>query len=227
VVCVGVLSLHDKIFEPAFKQSIQNWLEKFKINLDADGLIPHSAHSSTGKPLEEARGSSQSLILLFLKDIDPEFSKSQFDKYKSLFVEGKFGLKGILEYKKGKGGTGDIDSGPLIFGMGPAATLAGIQTLYVYGDRETSLYIRRGVEAFGLPMAKGNRKRYLFGMLPIADAFIAWSDSSNDRPNLSSSNFLTFHLYSAGIVILLCALLWMFWRSSKPSSEQSLHIPWE
>ena len=225
ILCIASLSLHDKLFGPRYTGVRKAWLEKVKNNLDVHGLIPHSASPLNGKPVESARGSSQGLMLIFLREIDASFASEQFAIYRSNFLDRTLGLSGIREYPKGEFGIGDVDSGPMLFQIGSAATLVGMQTLYLYGDVENSVQMRDAIEAVAFPYERDDRKFYLFGLMPIADAFITWSHSvERSRDNVSSS-FTTFHVISAAVCIALGVFLWIILRPKKPTSDV-LHVPW-
>ena len=203
LVSVASLSLHDRVFEPKYKQTIHDWLEKIKNQFDVNGMIPHSVRPSDGRPIEKARGSSQALMLIFLRDIDQQLASDQFKLFKEKFIDTKFGLTGIREYSKGEFGMGDVDSGPVVFGFGGAATIVGVQTLFLYGEYELSVKIRNTIEALGFPLVNGNVKKYFFGMLPIADAFIAWSHSRVSPDVTIDPSFTAFRIYSILIFTLL------------------------
>jgi len=209
VLCMATLALHDKLFGPHYSEAIKNWLSKVKTKLDIRGLIPHSSNPEDGVPIENARGSSQSLMLVFLHSLDKEFAQEQFAIYKTNFVDSKFGLTGIREYAKDDLGAGDVDSGPIILQFGSAATIVGMQTLSLYGEVEMSLRIRNAIEAFGFPFKKGDQKTYLFGLLPMADAFITWANSVEAKQGSSPPSFTTFHTYSVFIFIILLAFLYI------------------
>ena len=57
---------------------------------------------------------------------------------------------------------GDVDSGPILFGFGGAATIVGMQTLFLYGEYELSVKIRNTIEALSFPFVNGNEKKYFF-----------------------------------------------------------------
>lgn len=208
MLCVASLSLHDQLFEPQYKDVIEKWLSEVNKRLDSNGVIPHSVHPASGKPKENARGSSMALMLIFLHDIDLQFAQGQFRLFKENFLDTIMGLTGIREYPKGYAGSGDVDSGPVIFGFGGAATIVGMQTLSLYGDHSSGLRIRNAVEALAFPAQKEDHKQYLFGALPMVDAFIAWSHSRMKTPTQTPS-FVHFHLYSMVLFALLSILFWM------------------
>lgn len=215
VVCVASLSLHDRLFRPKYSTAIREWLQKVKQNLDPIGLIPHDVEAGSGKSIGSSRGSSQSLILNFLAEIDKSFAEDQFDLYKQYFLAYRFGLPGVREYPKGSAGAGDIDSGPVIAGIGAAATIVGFKTMNAYGEIAVGTAMRNGIEAFGLPVTTNAQKKYLFGALPMADAFIAWGHSSESvetNRKKETVSFFMFHIYSVGIAFLLILLIWWLLR---------------
>lgn len=214
IVCVATLVMHDKIFTPLYDSTVHGWVEKVKTLLDTHGLIPHSINPSDNKTIEGARGSSQSLMLIFLNEIDKGFAEKQFQIYYENFVDQKMGLMGIREYPKGYPGDGDIDSGPVILQMGASATLAGMQTLNLYHKIEEGTAIRKGIEAIGFPTNQAHSKSYLFGLMPMADTFIAWSDSSVETEN-TEHPFLMFHLYSVTLITSTILLCWAILRLTR------------
>ncbi|SKC72893.1 hypothetical protein [Ohtaekwangia koreensis] len=227
LMCIASLGLHDQLYTPRYTATIETWLKKVKTNLDVNGLIPHAADAVTGKPNEDARGSSQSLMLVFLYEIDPDFARQQFELYKRCFLGSCLGLPGIREYCNGTAGSGDIDSGPVIFGMGAAATLVGMRTMATYHDHSNANALECGIEAFGIPIKNDHEKKYIFGTLPIADAFIAWAHAglprkTNVENDVSWRNY--FHIYSILIVtvaMLLLIIVWSYKKSFKKSNERS------
>lgn len=202
---VASLKIHDKINDPMFTDVIGNWIDKVKQNLEPElGLIPHETDAYSGKSIGSARGSSQSLILNFLYDIDQDFANQQFDVYKSHFLDYRFGLPGIREYPMGVNGNGDIDSGPIILDIGGAASIVGQRTMYKFDNLNIYQGLRNSIEAFGVGFTYNKRKKYVFGQLPIADAFICWSNSIELKNKGSISNWRTkFQLISIILLIIL------------------------
>lgn len=214
MVCAASLRLHDKLFAPQYSRTLSTWIDKVKKTLGPEGLIPHSVDPVTGQPREHARGSSQSLTLIFLHDIDPDFGKQQFDVYKNYFADERLGLPGIREYPNGVAGAGDIDSGPVVLQIGAAASIVGMRTLYTYHEPSTAYGIQCSIEAFGFSVCHGDEKKYIFGILPMADAFITWAETAMPF-DIDSKNTLDrsrFHIYSLVLFIIVIVLLIVLWR---------------
>jgi hypothetical protein len=220
VVGVASLSLHDKLFKPHYRKAMDVWITRVRGQLDAHGLIPHEVDPLTGVIKEEARGSSQSLMLAFLPEIHSTFACEQFERYRALFIAHRFGLPCIREYPAGTVGFGDIDSGPVILQAGAAASLAGLRTLALYQEQQEYVGLRNSIEAFGVPVTHDGKKQYLFGQLPVADAFIAWGHAAAE-PSAKASGVwkLKFHLYS-GLLVLLVAGTWMYFRKRRVKTPE-------
>ena len=158
------------------------WLNKANSNLDERSLIPHSAHIENGKSLESSMGSSQSLILCFMHTIDSASGVKMFDDYKKHFLIHRFGLPAVSERGKGEKGGTPIDSGPVIWRVGAAASIVGVKAFALYGENETTRKIRNSVNAFAFARARENERQYMFGKWIMADAFMAWINSTENSP---------------------------------------------
>ena len=183
IVCLASLALHDRLFEPKYTAVIANWLNRIKAHLDEKtGLIPHSFSLFDNKGIE-VRGSSQSMMLSFLPEIDPIFAQNQYKLYKKWFVEIKLGLPAVREYPMGMTGDGDVDSGPVIWDVGGAASIVGIRAATQNSDFELAKSLRNSIEAFAFSTNFQDEKTYFMGKLPVIDAFMAWSNSLNQPAN--------------------------------------------
>jgi len=216
-VAMTSLSNYDKIYTPRFRSDIQSWLQLVKKKLDpATRMIPHKVDSETAKTIEGARGCSIGLSLRMLAEIDTAFGFEQFNLAKTNFITTKFGLPAVREYPQGKFGIGDVDSGPVILGVGFSATIVMIGTMSMYNDKVLADQQYKTIHAFGFATQNNQEKKYLFGALPMADAFIAWGRSTDlncksTHPTVSSNNWLlTFQLIS----VLVVLIIWMpiYWR---------------
>ncbi|BDD11909.1 hypothetical protein FUAX_43410 (plasmid) [Fulvitalea axinellae] len=211
-VCVSSLAIHDRIFPDKYDLVLKNWISHVKARLDSSGLIPHSVYWRTGEVLEEARGSSQSLILSFLPEIDHSFSREQYAVFKSMFLEKRLGLSAIREYPRGAEGTGDIDSGPVIWDIGTASTIVASRAAFANGDFQLVKELNNGIEEFGFPDIKDGKKYFLGGYLDIGDVFIAWTRSKRSDYDGPPWWRLEFQLWSLLVIALNFLLLYLIWR---------------
>lgn len=210
-VAMASLSNHDNVFAPKYDSTINYWIEDVKTKLDRKSkMIPHKVNSITGESSQGTRGCSMGLALRMLGEIDFEFAQQQYDLFEDSFISTRFGLPCIREYPKGTNGLGDIDSGPVIFGVGFSATIVMIGTLSMYDNSNICDNQYKTIHAFGFDRKSKEFKRYLFGKLPMADAFIAWGRSTG--LNYKSENRsiiklwrLKFHLIS----FFILAIIWI------------------
>lgn len=174
------LRAHGQLVDGRYEPLIAAWLVQTQTLLDPQtGLVPHRTHYQTGALQEGARATSQTLILRFLADIDPAMAQEQYARFRQQFVVTRLGLPGIKEYPIGVERPGDIDSGPLLLGVSLSATAVGLGTARVVKDEALLRPLWQGGEALGMPLTwppLGQRKKfYAAGLLPVGDAFLAWS----------------------------------------------------
>ena len=173
VVGVASLSWCAKWLGSPYADSVQRWLREAQGTLDpVTGLLPHSAET------HDARGSSAALISAFLPEIDREFSRVHYGRFRSAFDTSLFGvLPAVLEYPPGREGQADVDSGPLIQGVSGPATIVAIAAARAHGDLATALALRRAAETIGLPLEWRGKRSYGLALLPVGEAFLAWSSA--------------------------------------------------
>ncbi len=209
-LAMASLKNHDNIFKPKYENDISEWVKSVKSKLDPKTkLIPHKVNSRTGRTLEGARGSSISLIIRLLAEIEVVFAKEQFELYKTYFATTTFGLPSIGEYPKGESGDGDIDSGPVVFGIGFSGTIVSIGTFAKLGNLDLAERQYKTINAFGFGSKSETEKKYVFGLMPIADAFIAWGRATElNNQNLIQSASTTWRIKFHVISIIILVILW-------------------
>lgn len=179
-VAVASLRLHDKLLPPRYAGTVGRWLAGARQRLDpATGLLPHTVDPVSGAPTSVARGTSQSIIQRFLVDVDPAFARSQYLRFRSLFVVRPLRLgPAVREYPVGTDGPADVDSGPLPLGVSLSATAVTLGAAAVQGDARLAGALANYGELVGVPVSTPWSKRYAVGVLPIGDAFLAWSKTA-------------------------------------------------
>lgn len=196
-----------------YSERVDLQVEKIKKTVDTEtGLVGHF-YDYFNEKSTAPRGSSQSLINIFLFDIDEAFAKKQIGIYKDLFVDYRFGLPGVREHSKGISDVGDIDSGPVIWDIGGAASIVGIRTMGLANETEIYKGLRNSVQGFGAAYTSNEQKKFIFGQLPMADAFIAWANAKNCQINQKSGYWQwKFQLISLGILVVLSGVYVYFFR---------------
>ncbi|HHB79737.1 MAG TPA: hypothetical protein ENK85_10940 [Saprospiraceae bacterium] len=177
MVAMASVHLAKELLDTSYQSEVNYWLNKVKNNLDNYGLIPHYTQAD-GHIIESARGSSQALILSFLVEMDRDFALEQYQIFKRIFTESHFGLRALREYPADVGDqAGDIDSGPIIWNIGPVATIVGEHTFGKFGDWNRFQETKNCLNVIGMSYTRKDQRKYLFGRAPMADVFLAWSNS--------------------------------------------------
>jgi hypothetical protein len=215
-VAVASLRLHDTLLPARFGGTVQHWLAGARQRLDPrTGLLPHRADPDTGAPVEGARATSQSIIERFLVDIDPAFAREQYLRFRDLFLARPLGLApAVREYPHGTDGPADIDSGPLPLGISLSATVVTIGAAQAQGDESLAAALANVGEFAGAPLSTPWTKRYAGGLLPVGDAFIAWSKTArpwvSDPPRPPPQRVSAWwRLPLLGILILIALAPWL------------------
>ncbi len=211
--CAGIaaLEIYNKHVQPAYADVVMKWYRDVRSRFDTNGMLPHQCDWRSGMPLQNARGSSTALMLSLLAEGNGPFLIEYYKKFRAHFVGRHVGAYMVFEYPNGVRGRSDVDSGPVLFGVSAPAMIVGIRAARIFGDVELAQALEQAAEAVGFPITLQNRKRYAFGMMPMADAFLAWSKATMPQHSVSAYSVspwwrLPIHCISACIVLIFAAL---------------------
>jgi hypothetical protein len=176
IVALSSLRLHDHLYGSSYGEVVDEWLAYTQANLDPQtGLIPHRIDAVDGRHRQGSRASSLVMSLIFLPELDETFAREQYGRFRELYGRSGLGFVAFREYPPGVNGPADVDSGPLLFGLGPVATGVSMAPARANGDREIFERMLQLSEVVGLPFTWNGEKRYSLGLLPVGDAFLVWS----------------------------------------------------
>ncbi|MGQ0505922.1 MAG: hypothetical protein ACT4TC_11465 [Myxococcaceae bacterium] len=170
------LRIHDEVYGTALSMKpIQRWVQTMRKNRDrSTGLMPSYVNAS-GRARDVPRGCALSWSLSVLPRLDPVFAAEQWLAYKQHFLGGWLGLPAFREYPIGVERSGDIDSGPIVGGLGMSATAFGLAAARANGDLELAEKLERLGEVLGMPVSDQKGKRYLLGKVPFFDVLALWT----------------------------------------------------
>ena len=182
-------------------------------------------HSSTGELIEPARGSGDSWITTLLAEIDPEFAKELYSRYRKHFAIERLDFLMFREWPEGVARGEDIDSGPIIWDAGVTATGVGLAAARANGDAEMASHIHALSELLGWPSTSGDQTRYLFGRLPVGDAFLAFGKST--RASIAPKESFRFRpkchgMLAVPILVLLVVGVFRLEKTAGTSETQRL-----
>jgi hypothetical protein len=178
IVGVAALCLHDKLFPPKYTALTRRWVETAKRDgTAANGLLVHRVPPPEGAFIQP-RGISTAVVTRFAYEIDPVWGLEMYKTFRRDYFARPLGIPGMREYPRGVHGLSDVDSGPLILGLSGSASTTTIAAAQLYGDAELAQTLLNSAESAGFPIGFLGKKRYVFGLVPVADGFIAWSKAA-------------------------------------------------
>lgn len=137
---------HDGVVEAATARIRRRWIDP------ESGLLIQAVDARTGAPRDQPRGSGSALAALFLAYADVALARSLAEAVRSELAVAPLGFGGVLEYPRSSpGGRGDVDSGPVIAGIGVSPTGFSIACARLLDDRAWFLRLHRTARLFGAP----------------------------------------------------------------------------
>ncbi len=217
VTALASLYIHDTLYGSQYHAAYKGWKKWTLAHSDPNSNMPAGhLNSRTGKHLQPARGCANSWLIAVLSEFDPDYAGQLYQNYLKNFGIKHLGIQMFREWPKGYEGHGaDVDSGPIIWGAGVTATGVGLAAARSQGDLITEASIRDLAEILGFPrnrsIAGKSAVQYLFGLLPVGDAFLTWGYSiTHPSKYFSQVPTLIERIYDRWIwflTILICIIL--------------------
>jgi hypothetical protein len=173
MVAVSSLAVFNSLHNNAYAPAIARWLDYTKKSLidPQTGLIVNWV-SHDGSGYGTSRGSYAAWNLFHLFIIDRDFAATQYANLKKHFLsQALFGAQAIREYAPGHTGSGDIDSGPVVFGLSTSGTGFALAGAAQMEDRKVLRSLLLTAEAAGFSIQYAGKRRYLLAPL-VGDALI-------------------------------------------------------
>ncbi|MFH1530414.1 MAG: hypothetical protein ABIK09_06730 [Pseudomonadota bacterium] len=102
---------------------------------DPDTGLPVSrVDPETFSPVEVPRGCDLSLRIPLMAQLDPAAAKALWARYVKRYWLERWIVKGLAEWPDGRRGVEDMDSGPILMGVGLAASSLGLGAALMAGD---------------------------------------------------------------------------------------------
>jgi hypothetical protein len=150
-VTLLALKLHDKVTGSSqHEELLRGYLRVLHREADpATGLFPAAVAGVTGGNVP--RGCATSWTALYLAQLDASAAHEQYTHARDALGLSILGVGGFREWPFGRGVQADLDSGPVVFGVGTAATGLGLGPARLFHDDRAYTVIRRAALMFGLP----------------------------------------------------------------------------
>lgn len=169
------LRLHDHLFKTDYSRARNRWFTWMKEHVDPESKMMVTQISPDGEILDGPRGCAIAWALAFMPQLDPEFAHQQFAQFRSEDWFKIFGgMLGIREWYRGVEKPTQFHTGPVLFGLGAAASGIGIAACRSNGDYASWNRLLRALETLGFPYAKCGEKSYYFNQCLLADVLALW-----------------------------------------------------
>jgi hypothetical protein len=113
------------------------------------GMLYQSADAHSGAIHDKGRASGTTISVYFLSFADAELSGQLFKAIATTQRSNVAGFTGIREYPPGQDGLGDVDSGPLIMGLSPTASVFALSGARLTGNQDLFQALYRSLDVFG------------------------------------------------------------------------------
>lgn len=162
---VGSIGLHGRVTGVDHGDVLRRWEERCRAeSVDAATGLLTQAVGPNGEAWDEPRGSGTALGVYFLSFGVPELSRDLYAALRRELATRVLGFGAVREYPRGTvGGMGDIDSGPVIFGLGFSATGFAIAGSRAHGDEDMYRRLVASAHLAGAPRDRDGRRSYVTG----------------------------------------------------------------
>jgi hypothetical protein len=161
VVLAAALALHAKATGTDQHERLAQWSNRMREHVDPEtGLLAFT-------PGGIGRGSGAGWNSYFLPMVDAAFAREQESALERLAVRLPFGMAAMREGMA----HGDVDSGPLVFGISPAATGFTIAGARCSGDPELARALERTAEVVGSTIPTASGRSYALAPM-VGDAIL-------------------------------------------------------
>jgi hypothetical protein len=172
-VVQAALALHQQAGRGDHRAATARWLDHTRRHLldPRTGLVSFALDAG-GRPLQGARGSGAGWNSFYLPFVDEAFAAEQFAALKAHLVRDlPFGGAGVREFPAGVVGAGDVDSGPVLFGISTSGTGFAVAGARHARDARLLGRLLTTAEIVGCTVQWSGRRRYLLAPL-VGDAIM-------------------------------------------------------
>lgn len=167
---IASIALHDEAAGLGRRPLVDRWVATVRQHfLDPRTGLLVQATSLDGRAVDGPRGSGSALASYFLSFADVPLSRDLHLAVRRELYDEVAGFGVVSEYPATDPGSGDIDSGPLLFGYGVSATGFSLATSRIHGDRRMFERLYATFHLFGAPVDGDGRRTHVAGG-PLGDA---------------------------------------------------------
>lgn len=161
---VGAIGLYDRVTGADHQALLHPWSSTLRARYQGeDGLIAQTVDPERGVPTSDARGSGTAILVYFVSFADVGLAR-ELDLAQAKRLRSFWGFGGLREYPAGRWGRpGDIDSGPVLFGVSVSGTGFSMSGARMFHDVPRFRALYRTATLFGVPARRGEGWGYVVG----------------------------------------------------------------
>lgn len=153
------------------------------------GLLCSKIDTKNCEVKEQPRGSMIGWTIMFTQMFDSAYARALYDNYKKYHSYKLFRGRVFKEFDKGiKTGPGDIDSGPLVFGISIPATVFAYSDALIFNDQIAVRQLKRIIKIGLVKKEKGEFIKYKtrikkMQISPLAESVLLFAETSEMAKN--------------------------------------------
>ncbi|MBX3232044.1 MAG: hypothetical protein KIT84_19985 [Labilithrix sp.] len=162
---VGSIGLHARATKTDRSELLARWAETFERCAlhGKTGLLFQRMTSGSCEAVDAPRGSGTAIASYFLSFATPVLARRLYDALVAELWVDVLGFGGVREYASGFTGEGDVNAGPILFGVSVGATGFAIAATRTHGDRARFRGLYRSTSLFGVPTSVDGRTAFAAG----------------------------------------------------------------
>jgi hypothetical protein len=164
---VGALEMHSRVTGADHAEALRAFESSARAHwLDSNGTLIQSVDAN-GKPRDmgRGRGSGTALASVALVRALPSLSLELWSALRAHNFRTVLGFGAVREYGTGTvaGGPADVDSGPIVFGLGISATGFALGAARAHGDEQAFRALYASAHFAGAPVDGDDRRNFVTG----------------------------------------------------------------
>jgi len=237
VVALESLRLHDVLYKTSYTAAVDRWVQWMTAHADHSTGLFNMQIDQQGGIHDGPRGCGLSWTFAFLPAFAPDVARQQYALYRDNWFLHPLGTTGIREFPPDRQEQFvDADTGPIVFGMGTAATGFGIAAAKANNDPANLTGLLRGLNICSFPAYSTDLSHSrFFGQVLLADELALWGQTITrwDAPALlPAAPARAQPLWHFWVVLLLliaftALFMWLLlrtalgaWRSCRESPKR-------
>ncbi len=165
----GALGLDDAGGTPSAERRLL--VDRIRSQIEPPGLLVQSVDPATGAARDLPRGSGTFLATYASLFADVELARTLYAGGRSLRAT-RLGFLGMREHPARTDGSGDIDSGPVILGLGVSATGFALAGARAFEDEATFVGLDATARLFAVPLERADGAVVSLAGGPLGDAIL-------------------------------------------------------